>query len=225
MAKSFSRITDETHYHRLPRRYSDRHRDSSAPIIGSPGSTSLHFAAVNGNTDVVRTLLLQGAHADRADKHGITPEMPARDDGQEKTVELLKEWLANKDKDLREREGELLGNGNGHAAANKKSGCTKVEAVESSVTRRLHVKESIDHALNPLKGYHSDCHSYVPLDVPSKLQTSPAAESRFPLGDYTFYNNPLAPNSDVDKNGESSETAIARSRCRTRTPPYSQRPT
>ncbi|KIM76535.1 hypothetical protein PILCRDRAFT_28986, partial [Piloderma croceum F 1598] len=36
---------------RLPRRYSDRHRDSSAPIVGSSGSTLLHFAAANGHTN------------------------------------------------------------------------------------------------------------------------------------------------------------------------------
>src|ERR1700733_1265405 len=77
--------------HRLPRRYSDRHRDNSAPIVGSSGSTPLHFAAANGHTDVVRTLLLHGAHADRADKHGITPEMLALESGNSATAEVLKE--------------------------------------------------------------------------------------------------------------------------------------
>jgi len=64
---------------RLPRCYSDKHRDTSAPIVGSSGSTPLHFAAANGHTNVVRTLLSYGAHADRADKHGVTPEMLARE--------------------------------------------------------------------------------------------------------------------------------------------------
>jgi hypothetical protein len=32
--------------------------------------------------------------------------MPARETGKEWTAEVLKEWLANKNRDLREREGE-----------------------------------------------------------------------------------------------------------------------
>ncbi|KAF8557996.1 hypothetical protein OG21DRAFT_1388435, partial [Imleria badia] len=34
---------------RLPRRYSDRSRDTAAPIVGTSGSTPLHFAAANGH--------------------------------------------------------------------------------------------------------------------------------------------------------------------------------
>ncbi|TFK62247.1 ankyrin, partial [Pluteus cervinus] len=67
---------------RLPRRYSnDKNRDTSAPIVGTSGSTPLHFASANGNTQVVLTLLLHGAHPDRPDKHGVTPEMLARQHG------------------------------------------------------------------------------------------------------------------------------------------------
>ena len=92
----------------LLRPNSDRHRDASAPIVGSSGSTALHFAAANGHSNVVRTLLLHGAHADRADKYGVTPEMLARENGKEGMAEVLKEWLANKDRDLREA-GEIIG--------------------------------------------------------------------------------------------------------------------
>ncbi|KAJ2973395.1 hypothetical protein NUW54_g12071 [Trametes sanguinea] len=71
---------------RLPRKYSsDRHRDASAPIVGTSGATPLHFAAANGHEHVVRTLLLHGAHPDRADKHGVTPEMLARQNGWTRT--------------------------------------------------------------------------------------------------------------------------------------------
>jgi len=48
---------------------SDCHRHT--PIVGSSGSTPLHFAAANGHISVVRTLLLHGAHADRVEKHRV----------------------------------------------------------------------------------------------------------------------------------------------------------
>jgi hypothetical protein len=96
--------------HRLLRRYSDRHRDSSAPIVGSSGFTPLYFEAANGHTNVVRTLL-HGAHADRADKHGVTPEMLAWENDKDSTADVLKEWLENKDKDLRKPEGGDSGSG------------------------------------------------------------------------------------------------------------------
>ena len=79
--------------HRLPYRYSDRHDDASASIVDSSGCTPLHFAAADGHTNVVRTLLLHGAHADRPDKHGITPEVVARENGREGTAEVLTEWV------------------------------------------------------------------------------------------------------------------------------------
>ncbi|KAF9244988.1 ankyrin repeat-containing domain protein, partial [Melanogaster broomeanus] len=66
---------------RLPRRYSDRGRDTAGPIVGTSGSTPLHFAAANGHLMVIRTLLSHGALPDRADKHAITPELIARQNG------------------------------------------------------------------------------------------------------------------------------------------------
>ncbi|KAI0256451.1 ankyrin repeat-containing domain protein, partial [Lactifluus subvellereus] len=66
---------------RLPRRYSDKARSPSAPIIGATGSTPLHFAAANGHTQVALTLLRHGARPDRADKRGVTPEVLARHNG------------------------------------------------------------------------------------------------------------------------------------------------
>src|ERR1700683_994189 len=71
---------------RLSRRYSYGDRDTSAPIVGSSGSIPLHFAAANSHENVVRTLLLHGAHADHADKHGVTPEILARENGKEGTL-------------------------------------------------------------------------------------------------------------------------------------------
>ncbi|KAA1472961.1 ankyrin, partial [Dentipellis sp. KUC8613] len=67
----------------LPRRYSPAAPRSSGsvppgPIIGTSGSTPLHFAAANGHTAVARLLLQHGARPARPDKHGVTPEMLAR---------------------------------------------------------------------------------------------------------------------------------------------------
>ncbi|KIM72821.1 hypothetical protein PILCRDRAFT_737479 [Piloderma croceum F 1598] len=82
-----------------------------APIIGSSGSTLLHFAAANIRTCIFGTLLLYAARTDWANNHRVIPEMPARETGKEWTAEVLKEWLANKNLDLRECEGEAgIGN-------------------------------------------------------------------------------------------------------------------
>ena len=166
---------------RLPRRYSDKHRDNSAPIVGSSGSTPLHFAAANGHSSVVRTLLLHGAHADRPDKHGVTPEMLARENGMVATADVLREWLANKDKDLREREGG--GEEAVTSSGGRRTSCVgPLDAFESSVNRRrLHVKQSIEFALNTLKA-----HSY-PDSSHAARQPSPAADPISPLGEYSFY--------------------------------------
>ncbi|KAL1742362.1 ankyrin repeat-containing domain protein, partial [Schizophyllum fasciatum] len=57
------------------------HGADNTVIIGTSGSTPLHFAAANGNMNIVKLLLRRGAIADRPDKHGITPEMVARQNG------------------------------------------------------------------------------------------------------------------------------------------------
>jgi len=93
---------------KLSRRYSDSHSDASTPIVGLSGSTLLHFAAANGHTNVVRTILLHSAHADQADKHRVKPEMLARENGKEGMAEA-KEWLAKKHRDLRDRSGVRAG--------------------------------------------------------------------------------------------------------------------
>ncbi|KIM77221.1 hypothetical protein PILCRDRAFT_825568 [Piloderma croceum F 1598] len=60
------------------------------PVVGSSRFTP-HFAAASGHTNIVRTLLLHCTCADRPDKHGITPEMVAREDESEETAEVLRE--------------------------------------------------------------------------------------------------------------------------------------
>ncbi|KAG5646227.1 hypothetical protein DXG03_004054 [Asterophora parasitica] len=178
---------------RLPRRYSnDKNRDSSAPIVGTSGSTPLHFAAANGNTEVVTLLLLHGAHANRADKHGVTPEMLARQNGWLECAEVLQRWLVNKDRDLRERPGggvaddvRSIASGATRDRMGSISGDT--ESQNASTRRRLHVKHSIDNALNKVKSLTTDPKAYPPsLSTNAMISTPPASPTR-PLGEYTFY--------------------------------------
>ncbi|KAK0212713.1 hypothetical protein DFS33DRAFT_59080 [Desarmillaria ectypa] len=139
---------------RLPRRYSnEKNRDASAPIVGTSGSTPLHFAAANGNTNIVTALLLKGAHPDRCDKHGVTAEMLARQNGWLECAEVLKTWVQNKDKDLLEREAPPLdGVAESSRSGRDRQGSfgTDIDAPTSS-RRRINVKRSMDTALSMLK--------------------------------------------------------------------------
>ncbi|KAI6044674.1 hypothetical protein EDC04DRAFT_326731 [Pisolithus marmoratus] len=132
---------------RLPRRYSDRNRDVSAPIVGTSGSTPLHFASANGHLTVVRTLLAHGAIPSRADKHGITAEHIARENGWIECAELLAKSVA----DMREKQSSTRSdNKPGNDTAGRSALCPTDHA-ESPLRRRLNFKYSIDHALNALK--------------------------------------------------------------------------
>lgn len=120
--------------HRLPRRYSDRNRDAAAPIVGTSGSTPLHFAAANGHLSVIRTLLSRGAAPDRADKHGITPELAARHNGWVECAEVLAEATA-------------AARPNPLSHQRPPPSCP-VEHLEASIRKRLHFKRSVDHSLS-----------------------------------------------------------------------------
>jgi ankyrin repeat protein len=63
----------------------------SASIVGSSGSTLFHFAATNGRTNVVGTLLLHATHTDQANNHRVIPEMPVHETGKEWTAKVLTE--------------------------------------------------------------------------------------------------------------------------------------
>ena len=127
---------------RLPRKYSsDRHRDTSAPIVGSSGATPLHFAAANGHEHVVLTLLLHGALPDRPDKHNVTPEMLARQNGWTRCAELLRKWTLEKDRDLRERA----------TLAPELEASSRNECDFRPFDKKLKVKRSIDNALNMIR--------------------------------------------------------------------------
>ncbi|KAG6844387.1 hypothetical protein H0H87_007291 [Tephrocybe sp. NHM501043] len=183
---------------RLPRRYSnDRNRDSSAPIVGTSGSTPLHFAAANGNTEAVNLLLLHGAHANRPDKHGITPEMLARQHGWLECADVLKQWLLNKDRDLRERPGGTAPNDSKAGPSRERIGSfsSDTDSQLPSTRRRLHVKHSIDNALNKLKSSTTDMRLHAPSSTTGLATSTPPASPTKPLGEYTFI---PTPSSDTD---------------------------
>lgn len=172
---------------RLPRRYSnDKNRDASAPIVGTSGSTPLHFAAANGNTEVVTVLLLHGAHADRPDKHGVTPEILARQNGWLESAQVLKDWILNKDRDLREREERTTTDSQTPSATKRGPSGPPFQDIDTSPPpsrRRLHVKQSIDTALNMLKS-SSSSHADGRLAAP---QGTPPSSPQKPFVEYTFY--------------------------------------
>jgi len=129
----------------------------------------------------VQLLLLHGAHADRADKHGVTPEVLAQQNGWIECAQVLRDWIVNKDRDLREREGYGVkaGTNPGHPTQSS----LEVNS-SSSPRRRLHVKQSIDIALNLLKS--PDVNSKTTLS--NKTSTPPASPMK-PFGEYTFHQN------------------------------------
>ncbi|KAI0373508.1 hypothetical protein BV20DRAFT_962673 [Pilatotrama ljubarskyi] len=155
---------------RLPRKYSsDRHRDTSAPIVGSSGATPLHFAAANGHENVVLTLLLHGAHPDRADKHGVTPEMLARQNGWTRCADLISQWTHEKDKDLRER--EVLGS----VPEPDPEPTSRLESLECKVIeKKIKVKRSIDNALHRVRPTLPTPPSSGQLHFDASFTTSPA---------------------------------------------------
>ncbi|KAI0656682.1 hypothetical protein C8Q70DRAFT_330007 [Cubamyces menziesii] len=170
---------------RLPRKYSsDRHRDASAPIVGTSGSTPLHFAAANGHEQVVHTLLLHGARPDRADKHGVTPEMLARQNGWTACADLLSQWTHVKDKDLRERELPSS------VPVSDYEPASRLESLECKVTeKKLKVKRSIDNALHMLR--------------PS-LPTPPSSGHLPSDGLYTASPPPITESASADSSPEAS---------------------
>ena len=152
--------------------------------MGTSGSTPLHFAAANGNSDVVTLLLLHGAHADRADKHGITPEMLAQENGWVECVKILNDWILNKDQDLRDREGydARPGSSTGLHPHDQEPSRSADTVSSFSSRKRLHVKQSIDTALNKLK-----CTDSQSRTAHSSLTSTPPSPPPQPFGEYSFY--------------------------------------
>ena len=115
--------------------------------------------------------------------------MLAQQNGWVECAKVLSDWIINKDRDLREREGYALKSTSSPGRAIQHS----PEASSSSPRRRLQMKRSIDTALNLLKSPDPNLkpaqqiHFLTPPSSPDKS-----------FGEYTFY--PIDPtnNSPID---------------------------
>ncbi|KAF8482483.1 hypothetical protein DFH94DRAFT_680556 [Russula ochroleuca] len=178
---------------RLPRRFSDKTRCPSAPIIGTSGSTPLHFAAANGHTEVVLTLLRHGARPDRADKRGVTPEILARQHGWLACADAIRDWIANKDRDLLERETRLSGipldDPDPISQSRERHGslcaCEGPECMSTHVIPRLCVKRSIENAILLFRPGTSPQDGAIPMPddnwpPPESPDLPPSVSSRRP---------------------------------------------
>ena len=134
-------------------------------------STTLHCTAVNRHL-VVCTLLLHGAHPDKADKHGGTAEMVAwRMDGG--ATEVLSEWVVDVDRELMEREAANREKGGKERGNVSSPGA--LDGLETSVRKRLHVKQSIDSNPTPTSTlvYTMSCSHSAPTPHVYQTHTNP----------------------------------------------------
>lgn len=112
-------------------------------------------------------LLQHGAHPDRADKHGVTPEALARENGHDNCAETVRRWIEQKDQDLRSR-------------AEYPYDSPSSSTTDSSSRKHLHVKRSIDNALSLFR-----THSSTPLILtPSPIHSANTSPSNSPVNDY-----------------------------------------
>lgn len=75
---------------------------------------------------------------------------------------MLREWVTNLDMELREREAANEEEGKEERSSVSSPGA--LDGLETSARKRLHVKQSIDHALNLLSlksHFHSDAQVYA----------------------------------------------------------------
>ena len=98
--------------------------------------------------------------------------------------ECVERWWESKDRDLREREG-----GASASASGKASGIMgRLDSLESTVRKRLHVKQSIHHTLNMLKA-RSDSNpgpGKLPIRSLQKFHLLELENGNFLLWNFTF---------------------------------------
>lgn len=108
----------------------------------------------------------------------------------------MREWLENKDTDLRERgAGYEFGHG-------KDQRTSFASALDTREKKRLHVKQPIDYALNILKAHsNSDLHSHT---LAHSRQSPPELTS--PVGESMLY--PTKPDNETASNDELAPSTI-----------------
>ena len=111
--------------------------------------------------------------------------MLAQQNGWMECAKVLNDWILNKDQDLRDREEYDVrpGSSSGpHPHDQHPSRYADTASPSFSSRRRLHVKQSIDTALNKLK--YADSQSRT---VQSSLPSTPPSPPHRPFGEYSFY--------------------------------------
>ncbi|KZT24172.1 hypothetical protein NEOLEDRAFT_444260 [Neolentinus lepideus HHB14362 ss-1] len=113
--------------------------------------------------------------------------MLARDGGFVETADQLRNWMINRDRDLRERAGPVLYNEESY-----QDNQGSFDGGDGSARRRLKMKRSVEFALHTLKGSPSHSHSQSGSSTATvtSRERSPSASRPQALGEYTFYPRP-----------------------------------
>lgn len=133
--------------------------------------------------------------------------MLARDNNWMECAQVLREWVLNKDRDLRER--EMLSR-DGAGAASGSGNVSYEQSMESfdptSTRRRLHVKHSIDTALNILKAASSNTDVSLRPNPLTHASASPPPSPFKPFGEYPL--NPDGNHSGSPVDGQSRRPSL-----------------
>ncbi|GAA5897359.1 uncharacterized protein JCM6883_006672 [Sporobolomyces salmoneus] len=165
---------------RLPRRYTNERSKTSGLAAGTQGSTPLHFAAANGHVSIIKLLLSYGANPRAAEKHGLTPETIALEQGFVEAADVLRSWQPVQS-DRTER-----GGGSDDAASIRSK-----TSLHSLSKKRLQAQRSFDaiatkisqHAAHPhLPGLHSSASMASLASLGSSSVSPNASSSQISLG-------------------------------------------
>lgn len=156
--------------------------------------------------------------------------MLARENGWLECADVLRDWLLNKDKDLRERE-DAVGEDTGlYTFRDRQPSVGTLDSAEGSLRKRLQMKRSIDNAFNMLRPSATGlCDTYLRAHANSSAsstrnQNDPPSPAVTPLGEYTFYpvdsnsneaiseRRPSLPQIDIDVLRKSSSPNMSCSR-------------